>query len=1832
MKEQFTSLLHLKIVALLFFGGHISTFAQDCTTDTDAPIFGDNTAFVLFSEDYENPNSLPGADCYLDLNINPNVNSLYGPGYLQFFTVETMLINGPSNLYTDPTGTGGDYSLGMFSTLQNDRLAFEFNTQGKSFLNLQMDLSAIAISACGNQAPIVTNGIPTMRLQLYDNPTGSFTFNNLGTLLSQADVTGVNPAGDYTFNWTQVIAGLDASAATNGDVVLLFDLLTSPYASFDNLEVSASDVSIVNDCPASVSILCAGDVPAPVTPTVTDNCDANPTIAFIETEVASNANDKVITRTWTAMDATGNSSECVQTITIEDTELPTAACQAHTATLDAAGSATITAADIDGGSDDVCGFSLSASPLTFDCGDIGENTVTLTITDNSGNTANCDATVTITDNIAPTIVCAAINPVVFTGSSCLYQGSPGTLDIDDNCNGSLTLLENFYNAAGNNYLSLQFSAMGGDNAGGIGAGRSLPVGLNTVILTVIDEYGLSGSCSFTIEVQDNTNPTPICQDVTINLEGTTSITTADINNGSSDVCGIASMSLSMTDFECANIGNNMVTLTVTDVNGNSNTCNANVTVEAAAPIISCPADIVQSSDATICGAIVDYLVTATSANPITDLDGFTYLGSTPDGNQYFLSDAAMDWSEAKIDAAANGGHLVTIDNAATNALVSGNQIHWIGLTDEVTEGQMNWITGEPLTYTNWGDNGIGITEPDDFSPDPNISQDYGITNWLGAGLWGDTFDDFTSRYILELEGGIQLIETTGNYGTHSEFPVGTTNVCYQAIDNCGLMDECCFDVTIIDNTLPTPICQDALVVLDDAGNGSITTTDIDNGSNDACGVANLSLEIETFDCTNIGNNAVMMRVTDSYGNIGECTANVEVQDNTDPTPICQDASVILDDAGNGSITTTDIDNGSNDACGIANLSLDITTFTCANVGNNTVTLTVTDNNQNSNTCTANVEVEDNTNPTPVCQDITTQLDVDGNANISPEQIDNGSNDICSIALLSLDNQSFTCNSIGNNTVTLTVTDVNDNSATCTAIVNVEDNVAPEVITQDITVELDNEGNVSISPDQVNNGTNDACGIASLSLNITQFSCGNVGPNTVILSATDVNGNTNTETAIVTVLDLLPAEITCRQPISTTVTPGQCQRENLTVLPPFVLYDNCGIDSGIDISRTPAGNDFAVGTTTLVWTITDSNGNPAQCESLVIVQDNEPPSVNSCTTSVDFLDPGSCMANVSIDVNAQDECGIASVEGDGEFLLPIGIHPQTITITDVNGNQTVHLVTVYVHDDQAPIVALCPQDMTVESSSIPTPVNLTEPQFSDNCGIFSIENDAPDAFPLGTTLVTYTASDEYGNTVDCSYNVNVVSGVSFDNTIEGIEASAPTAEAVSWVDWNRPQTRTSCETCAETDYPDYLYLGDFNGHQYFLFAGAVNWSEASILSSEMNGHLVSLNDKEENAFLQNLLPTTPIDEEAAIYWTGLNDSSTEIAWENGDAFEYINFPYDIALDPEALNATIFNTDGTWTMTNGENEAGFIMERPCIELVQTAPLIEVNSEEGDTTQVLLTPDSQWATGTYTVTYEAIDLCENTASYSFDVHIAEEDAEYCNTGGTQHDVWVKRVIIEDYLMETEEAASYTDNTAEMIALSETNTVAIQLTPGGIDLTSNTDLLYWRIWLDLNNDGDFFDANEQIYETSSTSIVNLEMPISANLFGQTLRSRISVATQQYPEACLEFAEGEAEDYTLVFPEMPEEAGRSAGNFNLSPNPADNYANIFFNDLRGENVVVTLYDNLGKVRLETKAQIELGEPIRLDLRTFIDGIYFVRVQVEGKRMMTKRLVVDKFYGWRPAR
>ena len=111
-------------------------------------------------------------------------------------------------------------------------------------------------------------------------------------------------------------------------------------------------------------------------------------------------------------------------------------------------------------------------------------------------------------------------------------------------------------------------------------------GLGTMATESSGDYSPTGhthseyaATSHTHTVTDiNSAVAPYGYVITADGSGNATIIGDDINNGSTDACGIASLSVSPNSFDIGDLGDNLVTLTVTDVNGNSTTCTAIVTV------------------------------------------------------------------------------------------------------------------------------------------------------------------------------------------------------------------------------------------------------------------------------------------------------------------------------------------------------------------------------------------------------------------------------------------------------------------------------------------------------------------------------------------------------------------------------------------------------------------------------------------------------------------------------------------------------------------------------------------------------------------------------------------------------------------------------------------------------------------------------------------------------------------------------------------------------------------------------------------------------------------------------------------------------------------------------------------------------------------------------------------------------------------------------------------------------------------------------------------------------------------------------------------------------
>ncbi|QTN38522.1 HYR domain-containing protein [Cryomorphaceae bacterium] len=577
-------------------------------------------------------------------------------------------------------------------------------------------------------------------------------------------------------------------------------------------------------------------------------------------------------RVYTQDGSTGNSASTSVTVTVVDDLTPIAICQDVTIQLDASGQATISGGDVDGGSTDNCGVAaVSVSPSSFDCSNIGANTVTLTVTDVNGNVSTCSATVTVEDNVAPVA---------------------------------------------------------------------------------------------------------ICQDITISLDasGSASITATDVDGGSSDACGIASLSVDNTSFDCDDLGANTVTLSVVDNNGNVSTCTATVTVEDnIAPVLTnCPADITVSAVTGDCSGLVGWTLPTISDNcPTSVLVMSMAPGATIVGNTIGL---------------------FPVGTTPVTILVSDAGGNGVSCTFNVTviDDQAPLITGNPGT----------ITVPTDAN------------SCDAQAFWAPLVPSDNCP-------GVTLSQS---HFSGQTYPLGTTTVTATANDANGNSSTISFDVVVVDQTPPIAVCQDIVVQLDANGAASITAGDVDGGSTDNCSIASLSIDQNAFDCSHIGANTVVLTVTDGSGNVSTCTSTVTVEDNVAPVASCQDLTIQLDAGGAASITAQDVDNGSSDACGVASIAIDNSSFGCANVGMNTVTLTVTDVNGNVSTCTSTVTVEDNVAPVASCQDLTIQLDANGAASITAQDVDNGSSDACGVASIAIDNSSFGCANVGMNTVTLTVTD------------------------------------------------------------------------------------------------------------------------------------------------------------------------------------------------------------------------------------------------------------------------------------------------------------------------------------------------------------------------------------------------------------------------------------------------------------------------------------------------------------------------------------------------------------------------------------------------------------------------------------------------------------------------------------------------------------------------------------------------------------------------------------------------------------------------------------------
>jgi uncharacterized repeat protein (TIGR01451 family) len=278
---------------------------------------------------------------------------------------------------------------------------------------------------------------------------------------------------------------------------------------------------------------------------------------------------------------------------------------------------------------------------------------------------------------------------------------------------------------------------------------------------------------------------------------------------------------------------------------------------------------------------------------------------------------------------------------------------------------------------------------------------------------------------------------------------------------------------------------------------------------------------------------------------------------------------------------------------------------------------------------------------------------------------------------------------------------------------------------------------------------DSCTTPSVQCEPASGSAFAIGTTTVTCTATDGSGNTANCSFFVTVQDDTAPAITC--PADIQLECGASSDPSNTGS--ATATDNCTANPTLTHSDQPVAGGLQ-----RTWKATDEHGNEATCVQTIQIVDTTAPTITAPADVEVKPDPDQCTASV-VELgspSASDICGSVTLNNDAPSAFPVGTTIVTWTATDENGNTSTSQQSVTVVDNQSPTVS-CPADVAVSTDDgldTASNVSLGSPTVNENCGSVTIQNDAPSTYPMGTTMVTWTITDEAGNTTTCQQQVSV----------------------------------------------------------------------------------------------------------------------------------------------------------------------------------------------------------------------------------------------------------------------------------------------------------------------------------------------------------------------------------------------------------------------------------------------------------------------------------------------
>jgi gliding motility-associated-like protein len=480
-----------------------------------------------------------------------------------------------------------------------------------------------------------------------------------------------------------------------------------------------------------------------------------------------------------------------------------------------------------------------------------------------------------------------------------------------------------------------------------------------------------------------------------------------------------------------------------------------------------------------------------------------------------------------------------------------------------------------------------------------------------------------------------------------------------------------------------------------------------------------------------------------------------------PVVLLKKPTLFLNTAGLATLAVSQIDSSISDNCGIASISLSKTQFTCGNIGANTVQTTVVDINGNTQQVNTTVFVRDTIRPVINTQSVNIYLGSSGTATVFASQLNNGSTDNCGIDSIVASPTNFVCRQRGQQSVRLEIFDGSRNRSTRNILINVLDTIKPVAKIKNISVYLNKAGEALITPNDVDNGTSDNCGIKTLSISKNFFNCTNVGSNTITFTAIDSSNNSASLTVRVSVFDTISPIVKVKVPVVYMTSQG------FTVITPDDVddnsFDNCKI-----ASRSISKSVFTcsdLGQNIINFTVSDIAGNTTVVKAKVEVKDTTRPRLKFRNITA-FLDRNGLAAASAFDADlgSTDNCDLQTIGLTKNIFNCKELGPNVVEFyaTDKAGNVNRSNITITVRDTMRPVILA--QDIKIYLDSLGTasitPADIDKGSY-DNCGIVfkGLSQTIFSCSDVGQRILLYTVKDTSGNTSTRLFNATIADTLS-----------------------------------------------------------------------------------------------------------------------------------------------------------------------------------------------------------------------------------------------------------------------------------------------------------------------------------------------------------------------------------------------------------------------------------------------------------------------------------------